>query len=128
MLKSAAPLLLLAAVAGASPASASAAAIRDSTGKASGCALRVDFGSYAMGIDGTAAQAIERTILSARGVGQVTRHRWGREGEYTLCVRMRTAGAAAALFQRLRPLLPPKPHGPIAISLADGRTARAPAR
>ena len=64
----------------------------------------------------------------ARGVGQVTRHRWGREGEYTLCVRMRTAGAAAALFQRLRPLLPPKPHGPITLSLADGRIVRAPRR
>jgi hypothetical protein len=126
MLKSAAPLLLLAAAA--LPAPAKAATIRDSTGKASGCALRVDFGSYAMGIDGTAAQAIERTILSARGVGQVTRHRWGREGEYTLCVRMRTAGAAAALFQRLRPLLPPKPHGPITLSLADGRIVRAPRR
>ena len=126
MLKSAAPLLLLAA--GALPAPADAATIRDVPGKASGCALRVDFGSYAMGIDGTAAQAIERTILSARGVGQVTRHRWGREGEYTLCVRMRTAGAAAALFQRLRPLLPPKPHGPITLSLADGRIVRAPRR
>ncbi len=127
MLKCAAPLLLLLA-AGALPAPAKAATIRDSAGKASGCALRVDFGSYAMGIDGTAAQAIERTILSARGVGHVTRHRWGREGEYTLCVRMRTAGEAAALFRRLRPLLPTKPHGPITLSLADGRIVRAPGR
>lgn len=126
MLKAAAPLILLAAAAAAPPAAA--ASVRDVAGKASGCALRADFGSYAMGIDRGAAEAIERTILAAKGVGQVTRHRWGREGEYTLCVRMRTAGAAAALFQRLRPLLPPKPHGPIAISLADGRTARAPAR
>ena len=81
-----------------------------------------------MGIDRSAAASFEKAILSSRGVRDVARHRWGREGEYTLCIAMRSPRAAMALFARLKPLLPPKPRGPIALSLADGRTARAPAR
>jgi hypothetical protein len=122
------PATILLAAAACTSAAAAQPAIRDAPGKAAGCALRVDFGSYAMGIDRGAAAAVEKAILLSRGVGDIARHRWGREGEYTLCVVMRSPRAAAVLFDRLKPLLPPKPRGPIALSLADGRTVRAPAR
>ena len=122
------PAMILLAAPAWTSAAAAPPAIRDAPGKAAGCALRVDFGSYAMGIDRGAAAAVEKAILSSRGVGDIARHRWGREGEYTLCVAMRSRRAAMALFARLKPLLPAKPRGPIALSLADDRTVRAPAR
>ena len=100
--------------------------VRDTMVEPTGCSLTVRFGSYAMGIDRPAATKIAAAIGRSKGVAAVTRYRWGREGEYTLCVRTRTAREAAALFERLRPLLPPRPLGPIAMFLADGRSARAP--
>lgn len=102
--------------------------VRDVAVEPSGCSLRVRFASYAMGIDGQAATRMGTAIREAEGVTAVTRYRWGREGEYTLCVRTRSARDAAALFVRLRSLLPPRPRGPIAILLSDGRSALAPKR
>ena len=121
-------LVILLAAAAWTSAPAAPRTIRDDPGSAAGCALRVDFGSYAMGIDRGAAVRVERAILSAAGVSDVVRHRWGREGEYSLCVSTRSPRVAAALFARLKPLLPAKPRGPIALSLADGLTVHAPAR
>lgn len=109
--------------AGASPEPAKAAGvtIEDGTGSPGKCSLTVSFGSFAMGIDRGAAARIEPAILGHPGVRSVTRHRWGMEGEYTLCVQTREDADAEALFEQLRPLVPKAPRGPIKIALRDGR-------
>lgn len=92
------------------------------------CALSIRFGSYAMGIDHAAARQIEALVSADGGVSHATRHPRGREGEYTLCVQTRSPAQAASLFDRVRPLLPADPRGPIEVLLGDGRRYRAPAR
>lgn len=86
----------------------------------SDCPLTVRFGSYAMGIDQRAAARIESFLQSHRAVASLRRHPWGREGEYTLCVRLKHQADAAALFDELKSLVPAKGHGPVHIRLADG--------
>lgn len=102
--------------------------IEDVKGEAADCALSVRFGSYAMGIDRGAAERIGQLLASAPGVIAVTRHRWGMEGEYTLCVRTASPAAAGAAFERIPALVPEKPRGPVSARLADGREFKAPER
>jgi hypothetical protein len=90
------------------------------------CALTVRFGSYAMGIDAGTAERVEQLLRADRSVGSVERRPWGKEGEVDLCAQVQRAGDAARLFERIRPLLPPKPRGPIIVSLADGRQYQVP--
>jgi hypothetical protein len=82
------------------------------------CALTIRFGSFAMGIDRGAAERIE-ALLAARPGVVLTRKRWGREGEYTLCAQA-PAADAADLAGAIRPLIPARPRGPIQVELADG--------
>ena len=91
-----------------------------------GCALSIRFGSYAMGVDRGAAERVEALLASEPDVA-TTRHRWGREGEFTLCARTSPA-TAEGLFERIRPLLPATPRGPIHVGLGDGRQYSAPAQ
>lgn len=129
-----APLPLLLALAactgapGAGTAGATGVPITDVEGEPRNCAMTVRFGSYAMGIDRGAADRIERLLSGDRTVTSISRHSWGREGEYTLCVRTASPGDAAILFARIRPLLPAEPRGPIQVILADGTSYAAPAR
>lgn len=109
-------------------ARATPAAAAAGTGEVpSDCALAIRFGSYAMGIDGGTAARIEAMLSAEEGV-TFTRHRWGREGEFTLCVRTPSAAVAETLFARIRPLLPADPRGPIEVMLRDGSRYGAPER
>lgn len=90
------------------------------------CSLTVRFGSYAMGIDRGAAQSVEQLLRADRAVEAVERAPWGKEGEFDLCVRIARMGEAERLFNRIRPLLPAKPRGPITVTLLDGRSYSAP--
>ena len=103
-------------------------AIADVKGAPGECSLAVRFGSYAMGIDRGAAEEIGVLLTSDPTVTAVTRHRWGMEGEYTLCVQLRSGAEASALAERIRPLLPAKPRGPIEVIPAGAARIRAPAR
>lgn len=84
------------------------------------CPLTIVFGSYAMGIDQPARARIEALLASDRGVTGFQAHRWGREGEVTLCVRTRAAADATRLFARARALVPPRPRGPVSLRTASG--------
>jgi hypothetical protein len=86
------------------------------------CPLSVRFGSYAMGIDRPAAVRIESFLQKHRAVAGIKRHPWGREGEYTLCVSLKRGANPAALFDELKPLVPAKGRGPIAVKLRNGRS------
>lgn len=80
------------------------------------CPLTVSFGSYGPGIDRPARLNIERLLNSERSVRGFTTHRWGREGEVTLCVRTRTLNDAYPLSRRIRTLIPARPRGPITVN------------
>jgi len=90
------------------------------------CPLTIVFGSYAMGIDQPARARIEALLASDRGVTGFQAHRWGREGEVTLCVRIRAAVDANRLFARARALVPPRPRGPVSLRTASGLTYETP--
>ena len=123
---------LVALLAGAAGACMTATAEAESQkqGGVSGaaCPLTIRFGSYAMGIDGGAAQSVEKLLRADKAVQAVERRPWGREGEFDLCARIARPSEAKRLFERIRPLLPAKPRGPITVTLADGRSYAAPQR
>jgi hypothetical protein len=87
------------------------------------CSLTIRFGSYAMGIDGQAAAAVDRVLAGHRGVARVERSGFGREGEYALCVHARGPADAARLFEELKAVLPARPRGPIEIVSGTRRFA-----
>ncbi len=92
------------------------------------CPLAIGFGSYAMGIDGGTLARVEALLAADPAVRSVERYPWGREGEVSLCVRLRGQRDAGRLFDRLKALLPAKPRGPIRLSTRDGRRFDAPRR
>ena len=85
-----------------------------------GCSLRVDFGSYAMGIDRNAAQAVQVLLASDPGVVSVEAYPWGREGESTTCVFTRTEPDAERLLHAVGKLFPADPRGPLTVSTRTG--------
>lgn len=87
------------------------------------CALEIQFGSYAMGIDAGSLQRVEALLAAARV--PVQRTAWGREGEVTLCAAPRSSAEAERLAREIAALLPADPRGPIAIATATGLTFRA---
>ncbi|MDH4745195.1 hypothetical protein OMP43_14335 [Sphingomonas sp. CBMAI 2297] len=90
------------------------------------CAVRVQFGSYAMGIDRPAFERVRALLARDRGVRAVEQQHWGREGETTLCVRTRRPSDARRLFGRVQAALPAKPRGPITVEARGGLRFEAP--
>jgi hypothetical protein len=90
------------------------------------CPLSVTFGSYAMGIDSGTYARVDRLLARDRGVRNVDRSRWGREGEVTLCVTTRTRADSRRLFTRIKALFPRKPRGPLTVETASGLSFHAP--
>lgn len=86
------------------------------------CSLTVSFGSYAMGIDQPTLQRTQRLLKRDRLVRNVTSHRWGREGEVTLCAMIRRSSDTPRVFQRVKSSLPRDPRGPITIEARGGLT------
>lgn len=78
-------------------------------------AIRVTFGSYAMGIDRPAAAAIEEILANHPAVRSVARSGHGREGEYSLLVEVFGKAQAAQLAATLRERVPVKPRGPVEV-------------
>ena len=89
------------------------------------CPLTIGFSSYAMGIDMPTWRAVEQMLAADRAVRGVSRHRWGREGEATLCVRASRADAER-LFHAIRRIVPARPRGPVTLRTASGLRFSAP--
>lgn len=104
--------LLLAALAASTPVQ---------SGVPADCSLTVSFGSYAMGIDQEAFRKTERLLKRDRNVRSTTSHRWGREGEVTLCAMTRRPAQARVLFNRVRGQIPRNPRGPVTIETRTGQ-------
>jgi len=92
------------------------------------CPLSVRFGSYAMGIDRPTLAAVEALLDADPAVASVDRQSWGREGEITLCARLRDDEAADPLARRIAALLPADPRGPVRVATRTGLVFDAPAR
>ena len=84
------------------------------------CALQVEFGSYAMGIDREASRAVDQLLASDPAVTSVELYPWGREGEKTLCVRLRSEADAERLARAIAALFPADPRGPLTVSTRNG--------
>ncbi|MDG2532734.1 hypothetical protein P6144_03675 [Sphingomonas sp. HITSZ_GF] len=84
------------------------------------CAVGVQFGSYAMGIDRPALERVRTLLGRDRGVLTVEMRRWGREGEMTLCVQLRDPRDARRVFARVKSVLPARPRGPITVETREG--------
>lgn len=112
---------LLALVALAAPASAFAQGA-----PAAQCGVRVQFASYAMGIDRGAFDRVQALLKRDSRVRGVELQRWGREGETNLCVQLRRTRDARAVFTRVKKALPARPRGPITVEAAGGLRFEAP--
>jgi len=92
------------------------------------CPLTIGFASYAMGIDMPSYRAVRQLLSADRAVRAVSEHRWGREGEVTLCARARSRAEAERLFHAVRRLVPARPRGPVALRTRSGLSFDAPGR
>lgn len=86
--------------------------------------VAVRFGSYAMGIDHTAAARIEEILASDPAIRKVERIGPGREGEYLLRIDAGSAANARRLQERLIAVVPAKPRGPITVEGPLGELKR----
>lgn len=91
-----------------------------------GCAVSVQFGSYAMGIDRATFDKVQALLKRDARVSGVELERWGREGETTLCVQLRRDRDARAVFGRVKAALPARPKGPILVEARGGLRFAAP--
>lgn len=79
------------------------------------CDVTISFGSYAMGIDRPAFERIDRLLSRDRRIAKSDQQRWGREGEVTICAKVRRRTDIAPLFYRIRAMLPAHPRGPVTV-------------
>lgn len=84
------------------------------------CPLRVEFGSYAMGIDGETLRRVEALLAADAAVTGVTREQRGREGETMLCVSARSVTDRDRLFREIGALFPNDPRGPLTVRTDSG--------
>ena len=103
----------------AAPAQARIPFIPDSPGPRSpvpaNCTITVAFGSFGPGIDGVTLERMERRLRTDRRVRTVTRHRWGREGEVTLCVHLVRLADVYRVGRDLNAMVPARPRGPVQV-------------
>jgi hypothetical protein len=90
-----------------------------------GCALEIEFGSYAMGIDRPTLDRVDQLLAGDAAVTSVTRRAWGREGEVTLCASVRRAADRDRLFAAISALFPADPRGPLTVRTDAGRIFQA---
>lgn len=113
-------LIALAAAMSLAACAAQTAPVESPAAPPPGCAVTVTFGSYAMGIDRGAFEAVEALLARDKSVTGTEQRRWGREGEVTLCVQAKTGADATRLFGEIGTLFPAKPRGPLTVETAFG--------
>lgn len=87
------------------------------------CDVSVQFGSYAMGIDGRAFDRVERYIARhPRLIRTSSVTAWGREGEKTVCLTtVRGRQGATSVFRDIKHLVGKGQRGPVEVRTLDGR-------
>ncbi len=134
---SALSLLALASCVGATPGERPAVGMKPESndkpsparsGRRAGCDVTIGFGSFATGIDHKAAATVERLVMADRSVIRVTRSPHGREGEYSICVQMRSREHAIKLFETLEKSLREPVNAPVFVHGPDRSFSAPPAR
>lgn len=99
-------------------------AVAGATGPA--CDVSVQFGSYAMGIDGRAFDKVQRYIARhPRLIRTSSVTSWGREGEKTVCLTtFNGRRGVTTVFQDIRGLVGRGERGPVEVRTLDGRVWR----
>lgn len=87
------------------------------------CSVSVQFGSYAMGIDGKSFDRVERYVArNKRLVAGSSTQTWGREGERTVCITTRSRRATNQVFADIKQLIRKRAErGPTEVKTLDGR-------
>ena len=90
------------------------------------CDVSVQFGSYAMGIDGRAFEKVQRYIARhPRLILTSSVMSWGREGEKTVCLTAANGRAGATIvFRDIKALVGKGRRGPVEVRTLDGRVWR----
>lgn len=91
------------------------------------CSVSVQFGSYAMGIDGKSFERVERYVARNKRLVSGSRvDRWGREGERTVCITTKSRRATSQVFADIKSLIRHRAErGPTEVKTLDGRVWRA---
>jgi len=86
------------------------------------CDVSVQFGSYAMGIDGRAFDRVQRyAARHPRLVRTSSVTSWGREGEKTVCLTTTSRRGVTTVFRDIRDLIGRGQRGPVEVRTLDGR-------
>lgn len=90
------------------------------------CDVSVQFGSYAMGIDGRAYEKVQRYIARhPRLILTSSVMSWGREGEKTVCLTtFNGRKGMTTVFRDIRALVGKGQRGPVEVRTLDGRVWR----
>lgn len=89
------------------------------------CDVSVQFGSYAMGIDGRAFDRVQRYVARhPRLIRTSSVTSWGREGEKTVCLTTTSRRGMTTLFRDVRGLVGNGQRGPVEVRTLDGRVWR----
>lgn len=87
------------------------------------CDVTVQFGSYAMGIDGRSFDRVQTYVRRHPRLIQTSSvTAWGREGEKTVCLTARTRKSVNTVFHDVRGLIGKGQRGPVEVRTLDGRT------
>lgn len=98
----------------------------DPAGDESTCDLRVEFASIGTGIDHAVLEKVDALLVDDKGIAEITRERWGREGEITLCVDTLSDTDTARLFDRVKALFPSITEKPLRVETRAGERFEAP--
>lgn len=90
------------------------------------CDVSVQFGSYAMGIDGWGFDKVQRYITRhPRLILTSSVMSWGREGERTVCLTtFNGREGATTVFRDMKGLVGKGQRGPVEVRTLDGRLWR----
>lgn len=86
------------------------------------CDVSVQFGSYAMGIDGRAFDRVQTYVARHPGLVRTSSvTAWGREGERTVCLTTTSRKGMNTVFRDVRGLVGKGQRGPVEVRTLDGR-------
>ncbi|MBC6982050.1 hypothetical protein [Caulobacter sp. 17J80-11] len=84
------------------------------------CDVEVSFGSYASGTNGEVARKVRAYVGRSRDVTRAQAVRWGREGEWDLCLTVRPQ-RTARVYADIRRMIPKySRQGPTRVTRRDG--------
>lgn len=87
---------------------------RDTEFDRKACDLVVDFSSYASGVDLMTKNKIQDYVQQEKGIYSIKSYPWGREGESSLCLKVRS-NKTAEVFDQLKSMLPEDARAPTTV-------------